>query len=141
MSDTVRLFGEEYDDSFLGFVDFLTDSIDPRNIVKQPSLNSLMRMGYIPAHFYGAAKLVAFGVGEKIGFTEILMHSTDMRKKMMQKILIGAGRTSIVTAPVAASVAGSIVYEKAVNEPIRRSHPGSSGTWFGPFASGFGPVV
>lgn len=141
MSETVTLFGEEYDDSFLGFVDFLTDSIDPRNIVREPSLNSLMRMGYVPAHFYGAAKLIAFGVGEKIGFTEMLMHSTDMRKKMMQKMLITGVRTSIVTAPVVASVAGSIAYEKAVNEPLRRASPGSSGTWFGPFASGFGSVV
>lgn len=35
-------------------------------------------------------------------------------------------------------VSTSVGYEQAVNEPIRK---GTSGTWFGPFASGFGSVV
>ncbi len=54
------------------------------------------------------------------------------------------GRVVMATAPVlavGASVAGAVAYEKYVNEPLRKAHGGVSGTWFGPFASGFGTVV
>lgn len=50
-------------------------------------------------------------------------------------------RATIVIPTVAvAYVAGtaSVAYEQAVNKPIRK---GTSGIWFGPFASGFGSVV
>lgn len=52
-----------------------------------------------------------------------------------------SGNVALVSAPLVAATAGAIGYEKMVNEPIRKTHPGSRGTWFGPFASGFGPVV
>lgn len=46
-----------------------------------------------------------------------------------------------VIAPIAA-VAGSVAYEKTVNEFVRDVHPsGSSTPWWGPFGSGFGSVV
>ena len=37
-----------------------------------------------------------------------------------------------------AAVATSIAYERLANQQIRQGQPN---TWFGPFASGFGPVV
>ena len=57
--------------------------------------------------------------------------------------------TAIAAVPAVATIS-AWQYEQRVNEPIRKSHPGSSGTWygsfargswFGPFASGFGTVV
>ncbi len=46
-----------------------------------------------------------------------------------------------IIAPVTA-VAGSVAYEKTVNEFVRDVHrSGSSTPWWGPFGSGFGTVV
>lgn len=50
-------------------------------------------------------------------------------------------QAAAVAAPVIAATVSAVTYEKYVNEPIRDSHGGSSGTWFGPYASGFGSVV
>lgn len=48
-------------------------------------------------------------------------------------------RAAAITAPVAVGAAAvSIAYEQTVNKQIRQ---GRSGTWFGPFGSGFGSVV
>lgn len=48
--------------------------------------------------------------------------------------------TTVMPAAVAAYgvVTASVAYEETVNKSIRK---GTSGTWFGPFASGFGSVV
>ena len=71
-----------------------------------------------------------------------------MMKEAKRTILKGAVRAGASAAPVligaavvAGAGAGAYAYEKSVNEPIRESHPGSQGTWFGPFGSGFGSVV
>lgn len=68
--------------------------------------------------------------------------------KTMTGILIEAatgystGQLAAAAAPIAASVAGAVAYEKYVNQPLREAHGGAGGNvWFGPFASGFGSVV
>ena len=49
--------------------------------------------------------------------------------------------TAPIVVPTVIAVGGATLYEKHVNEPVRKSSGGSRGTWFGPFASGFGTVV
>ncbi len=114
MSDTVYLFGEEYDDSPWGFLDFLGDTVDPRNLVSKPDFNTIARMGYVPAHFLAAAKLIAFGTGEKIGFAELLMHSTDMRKKMFRSIL--SSLPTILRNAPGAAIMGATVHGMATKQ-------------------------
>ncbi len=73
------------------------------------------------------------------------LHRWDMTMRTARAIGVGAARTAYVSAyvgvPVAIAAATTYAYEKKVNEPIRKSHPGSQGTWFGPYGSGFGSVV
>lgn len=52
-----------------------------------------------------------------------------------------APQAAIIAAPIVASTAGAIAYERMVNEPLRDAHHSTQGTWFGAFASGFGSVV
>ena len=52
-----------------------------------------------------------------------------------------APTVAIVTVPVVVAGTGAYYYEKYINEPLRGTSPATSGTWFGPYASGFGPVV
>lgn len=47
-------------------------------------------------------------------------------------------RTLPIATATYAVVTASVGYETAVNQPIRS---GSRNIWFGPFSSGFGPVV
>ena len=70
---------------------------------------------------------------------------------LMQAAKAGVRTVAPVAIPVAISVGGAIGYEKLVNEPLRETHGGAQtrswlgdfmqGTWFGPYASGFGSVV
>lgn len=62
-------------------------------------------------------------------------HVTPLK---MQAVKHVASKAALPVAVAAGVVGTSIVYEQQVNEPIRK---GSSGTWYGPFASGFGSVV
>ena len=69
-----------------------------------------------------------------------------MKIDTYRNVLKFAARTAHVTAyaavPIAIAGGTTYAYEKKVNEPIRKSHGGSQGTWFGPLGgSGFGTVV
>ncbi len=73
--------------------------------------------------------------------SEIYFAAARNSWRLVQTIAPYFGNAALVSAPVVAATAGAIGYEKTVNQPLRDAHPGSSGTWFGPFASGFGSVV
>lgn len=85
------------------------------------------------------------GVGIREFSRNLFLHNMDTRLKALRSIAIGGARyaaaTGVVAVPTAISAATTYAYEKKVNEPIRKSHPGSQGTWFGPYGSGFGSVV
>ena len=143
MSDSVNFLGREYDDSPFGAASLYAHAFDPRNIgdvFTDPSPANLAQIGFVPAHGYVASQLIAFAIGERIAWYELLFHNLEMKKQLAKQVAVAAGRSAIITAPVVAAVTGAVVYEKTVNEPIRRSHFGFS-SWFGPFASGFGSVL
>ena len=139
------------DDDFFEAWDLQLDLMNPFNVVDlfvDPSMENLLHAAYMPT--IGLTGTYLAGV---IGGTSdiALMHRWQMasihnRQQMAKSLVraIPAVASAAISPPAVAFYAaaqGAYHYEKAVNEPIRESHPGSSGTWFGPFASGFGPVV
>jgi len=115
-----------------------------------PSWENFAKMMYIPGIISLGTAAVYFSplnpAANRIGLRYAAMGVNAEARKQMNRMAFNAARVAIraapYLAPVAAAAAGAYVYEKKVNEPIRKSHGGSSrGTWFGPFASGFGTVV
>ncbi len=105
----------------------------------------------IPAYITAAAYIVGsplFSTGATwapnfrgLAATRIWV-SQEMRKAMFRGAVTGFKVGGAPLLAATASAGASYVYEKEVNEPIRKSSGGSgSNTWFGPFASGFGSVV
>jgi hypothetical protein len=142
------LLDERYE-GFWGGSRLLLDIYNPLNkpriITEGPDQVDLFGLAYTSAIVYGGIKLASLITGEKILFTEYLMHRGDM----VRRGVITAGRGVVSAAPpliiggtaIAASTAGAVLYEKHVNERVRKSSRGTSGLWFGPYASGFGSVV
>lgn len=94
-----------------------------------------------------AGNMMLVQAGLLIGMNAFTYALSGQAYKTMTGIAIEAA-TGMTTGQLAAAaavpvgtVAAAIVYEKYVNEPIRDSHGSTKGTWFGPFASGFGTVV
>lgn len=126
--------------------------------LRDPSAKTAFDAAYMPVVGYLGMRLAAFAVGESLpGFWGRAGHSLDLLKQQGRAMLGPAttvGRTAAASTPFLAAAAiavpSAILYEKHVNEPIRAAHGGartrswfgpSVGTWFGPFASGFGRVV
>ncbi len=141
-----------YDMSWLTDAEGIDDAIEiqldlmsPFNIfdmVKDPSLETLIKSAYMPTMaylgYYGASALV----GEAApGFWVRRALSYEATKGALQAGVRFVPTAAIVSVPITISVVGAIGYERTVNRAVRRSTPGSRGHWFGPFASGFGPVV
>lgn len=103
-------------------------------------------------------------IWQQIKMYDILVHGgKNIRGLSFHKVMQGKGTlvfqgvkaasraVAPVAIPVAISVGGAIGYEKYVNEPLREAHDGGQtqswlgdfmqGTWFGPYASGFGSAV
>lgn len=101
--------------------------------------------GVVHGIWYTAYQLAKmYDIYAKGGRNLISFHQAMQGKKVLAgqavKRLAMTAALNPIAAPVTATAA-AITYEKYVNEPIRESHGGASGTWFGPFASGFGSVV
>ncbi len=135
---------DEYEGSS-GAVELQIDLMNPFNafeLIKDPSMENLIKSAYIPSMaylgYYGASALV----GEAApGFWVRQALSYEATKSALQAGVRFVPTVAVASVPVAVSFVGAVWYEKYVNEYVRRSTPGSQGTWFGPFASGFGPVV
>lgn len=63
---------------------------------------------------------------------------TRFQVEGMRAVVAAAPAVAIASAVTAAAAAVAIPYERKVNRPIRK---GTKGTFFGPYASGFGAVV
>ncbi len=121
------------------------------NMATDPSLENFAKMMYIPAIATGATAALYWspfvGPAGRIGFRHAAMGVNVEVRKQINKAAWNTVRYSVraapYLAPVAAAAAGAYVYEKEVNEPLRKkAHGGAaSNIWFGPFASGFGTVV
>jgi hypothetical protein len=144
MSDWDFSWLDRYE-GFSGGAQLQLELMQPFNLYDMavdPSNETVTKAAYMPAIGYSSYWLTTKILGEAMPSFWVRAASRFHDIKMMaQAAGPYAANVAIVTAPVATAVVGAIGYEKVVNEPIRRSHPGSSGTWFGPFASGFGPVV
>ncbi len=135
---------EEYEGAS-GAVDLQIDLMNPFNafeLVKEPSMENLLKSAYMPSMaylgYYGAATLV----GEAApGFWVRQALSYEATKGALQATARVAPSVAIASVPIAVSVVGAMFYERTVNRAVRKSTPGSAGLWFGPFASGFGSVV
>ena len=155
-----------YDMSWLTGAEGLDDAVDiqldlmsPFNVfdmVKEPSLETLIKSAYMPTMaylgYYGAAKLV----GEAApGFWVRRALSYEAMKGTVKVGARFVPGVALASVPVAISVTGAVAYEAGVNQPLRDAHFGAGaftwwrgnssssrvGLWFGPFASGFGSVV
>ena len=134
---------EEYE-GVTGALRLQMDLMNPLNsyqLVQEPTVDNFVKTAYMPSMAYlgywGASALVgeaapSFYVRQAIRFENTKTGLRLISHSIPTGIVIGV--------PVAASVTGAVVYEKTVNEPLRKSHYGFS-SWFGPFASGFGSVV
>lgn len=123
---------------------------DPRGpyyFVKDPTPVNLYKMMHPYVLTFGGGYMLTrmLDPTNPMTWTAYKAHKWDMTVRTARAIGVGAARTAYVSAyvgvPVAIAAGTTYAYEKKVNEPIRRSHPGSQGTWFGPFGSGFGTVV
>ena len=145
----------ELGDEFIEAWELQLDLMNPFNIVEvfvDPSMKNLLHAAYMP--FIGLSGTYLAGV---LGGTAdvSLLHRWQMAsihnrqqfaKSITRSIPAVARAATSLPALAGAAVVGTAAamtydYERYVNEPIRKSHPGSKGTWFGPFGSGFGSVV
>jgi len=114
-------------------------SMEPSDFIKKALYSS--GIGLTSTWLLGKA----FGTGGLPLWTRWSTHLASMRMQASKRLVMQAAPlvapVLIGAAVTAAAGAGAYAYEKTVNEAIRESHPGSQGTWFGPFASGFGSVV
>lgn len=117
---------------------------------RDPSLKTAAEAAYMPTMSYLGMRLAAAAVGESVpGFWGRSGHGLMLMKEQGRAALGPAAtmakmavRSTPVIGAAAISVPSAILYEKHVNEPIRAAHGGSgTGSWRGPFASGFGTVV
>lgn len=111
MSDTINFLGKEYDDSPLGAASLYAHAFDPRNIgdvFTDPSPTNLAQIGFVPAHGYVAAQLVAFAVGERIAWYELLFHNLDMKKRSIKHVAPHLARATPYLA--GAAVTGGTIH-------------------------------
>ncbi len=132
-------------EGFSGGAQLQLELMQPFNLYDMavdPSNETVTKAAYMPAIGYTSYWLITKMLGEAMPSFWVRAASRFHDIRMMaQAAAPYAGNVALITAPVAAATVGAIGYEKMVNEPLRRAHPGSQGTWFGPFASGFGSVV
>ena len=132
-------------EGFSGGAQLQLELMQPFNLYDMavdPSNETVTKAAYMPSIGYTSYWLTTKILGEAMPSFWVRAASRfhDIRM-MVQAAAPHAGNVAIITAPIAVATVGAIGYEKMVNEPLRRSTPGSSGLWFGPFASGFGSVV
>ncbi len=135
---------EEYEGPS-GAVELQLDLMNPFNafeLVKEPSMENLIKSAYMPSMaylgYYGAATLV----GEAApGFWVRQALSYEATKGTLQATARFVPSVAIASVPITFSVVGAAFYERTVNRAVRKSSPGSAGIWYGPFVSGFGSVV
>lgn len=146
MSRTLRSYEEK---GPLGAVKLHVDMYNPANVPR------LIREGpdkvdLFSAVYHGTITLIGLkGIswitGEPISKVGYLLHQIDVKAKQARGLgglALRAGTVAgVLAVPTAIAVTTTLAYEKNVNKPIRKSHPGSQGTWFGPYGSGFGSVV
>ena len=121
------------------------------DLVRDPSKKNLARAAFGPAFFsaVGVGATYLFGApGQTLAqrYTIQSLASWHARGQFARAVLVGGARAAVVSTyaavPIAIAGGTTYAYEKKVNEPIRKSHGGSQGTWFGPLGgSGFGTVV
>jgi hypothetical protein len=120
------------------------------HFINDPSLKNAGDVLYMPTLAYVGARSTVALLGETWpGFWGMRAHGFDLLKQQSKTLLFTAKdmakmavRSTPVIGAAAISVPSAILYEKHVNEPIRAAHGGSgTGSWRGPFASGFGTVV
>jgi hypothetical protein len=120
-------------EGFSGGANLLLDIYNPLNkpriITEGPDQVDLFGLAYTSAVVYGGVKLASLITGEKILFSEYLMHRGDMARRFM----LSAGRGAIAVAPTATffAVGGVAFYgalkgveygvDKAFGEPLRES--------------------
>lgn len=121
------------------------------DLVKDPNSKTLARAAFGPAFFsaVGVGATYLFGApGQGIAqrYTIQSLASWHARGQFLRASSLGIARAAVVSTyaavPIAIAGGTTYAYEKKVNQPIRQSHGGSQGTWFGPLGgSGFGTVV
>lgn len=132
-------------EGFSGGAQLQMELMQPFNLYDMavdPSNETVTKAAYMPAIGYTSYWLTTKILGEAMPSFWVRAASRFHDIKMMaQAAGPYAGNVALVTSPVVAATVGAIGYEKMVNEPLRRSHGGWDIDWFGPFASGWGPVV
>jgi hypothetical protein len=139
---------EEYEGVTGGF-QLQYDLMNPFNVidmVREPSYENLVMTAYNPTIAYGGFKLASIVSGTAMPsfwtrqVTKGYMTASNLR--FLGGVAVRSAPVVAVAAVPAVLAAGyAYQYEKLVNEPLRRSHGSTQGTWFGAFASGFGTVV
>lgn len=136
---------DEYEGFWEGGSQLQLELMSPFNtfdVIRDPSTETIVKGLYMPAIGYSGYRLATLAVGETMpSFWVRAAARYHDYKAVAQAASRTAPTMAVISAPVVTSVVGAVAYEKAVNEPIRKSHYGILGAWFGPFASGFGTVV